>query len=298
MYAAIDIGSNTVQMLICDAVQGRLGNRRNYIATTRLGGGAPDGRLSREAITHTAQVVAGFMAEIAAAGAAAPGHCRIIATSAVRDASNGDELRQAIALAAPQAPLVEVISGRREAAMSYLGARCSLDFPQDWPVADVGGSSSELIFDDGSGLQGVSANVGCVRAAKHEWSREEISIRLAQVFRLPRPAPGCVGVAGTITTAAAWQLGLAAYSREAVEGLVLTADDLQRQLERLLALPRERRRELSPLLAHRGEVMAEGLWIWLSVLELVGVDRVRVCGGGIPDGAVAELAGGLTRREL
>ena len=84
MFAAIDIGSNTVQMLICRAENGLLCDRRNYIATTRLGGGEEDGRLSRDAIERTAATVARFMEDVDDAKA----RCRIVATSAVRDAAN------------------------------------------------------------------------------------------------------------------------------------------------------------------------------------------------------------------
>ena len=128
-----------------------------------MGGGDADGRLSCDAIERTAATVACFMEDVDEAGA----RCRIVATSAVRDAANADELRQSIRLAAPTAPELEIISGKREAAMSYLGARCSIAFPQDWPVVDVGGSSTELIYEIGGEVRGVSADVGCVRSAKH-----------------------------------------------------------------------------------------------------------------------------------
>ena len=289
MYAAIDIGSNTIQMLICRAENGLLCDRRNYIATTRLGGGAPDGLLAADAIARTAATVARFMEDVDQVQA----RCRIVATSAVRDAANGDELRQAIRQAAPTAPELEIISGSREAAMSYLGARCSIDFPADWPVIDVGGSSTELIYEIDGRVRGVSANVGCVRSAKHGWERAEIKERLSQVLRPLAVSGGCVGVAGTITTAAGWKLGLPEYRRETIEGVILTRDDLEDMVRQLLELPRERRCELSPLLRERGEIMAEGLWICLSALEIIGVDRLKVCGGGIPDGAVAEMVRGL-----
>ena len=289
MYAAIDIGSNTVQMLICDAENGLLRDRRNYIATTRLGGGAPDGMLAHDAIERTAATVARFMRDVDEARA----RCRIVATSAVRDAANADELRESIRRAAPTAPELEIISGRREAAMSYLGARCSIDFPAGWPVVDVGGSSTELIYELDGEVRGVSADVGCVRAAKHGWGREEIKTRLSEVLRPLAESDGCVGVAGTITTAAGWKLGLDEYRREAIEGVTLSRAEIEDMLDRLLALPKEERRTLSPLLESRGEIMAEGLWICLSALEIVGVDKLTVCGGGIPDGAVAEMVRGL-----
>lgn len=285
-YAAIDIGSNTVQLLLAETRGRRIVSRRNEIRTTRLGAGDAPGLLSVAAIDFTAQAVAEYMALIRAFGAR---QSRIIATSAVRDAANRGDLCAALCAAAPDAPTLEIVSGAREAGLSFLGARASLDFPLDWPVVDVGGASSELIYwQDGSAC-GVSADVGAVRAVRNGWTRGQTAAALGAVFRPLRQSEAVVGVGGTITTAAGLLRGLCAYDRAQIEGARLSRDMLAALLETLSALPRRQRCAYSPLLEKRGEIIVEGLWIWLAVLDLLSVDQVLVTGGGLLDGAVCEL---------
>ncbi len=287
MFAAIDIGSNTVQMLTARAQGDNLCQRRNYLATTGLGAGN-QGRLLSSAIAETAAIVGEYMDELAVLGVQ---QVRILATSAVRDALNSGELLAAIASAAPRAPRLEIINGEQEARLSYLGARVSLQVPAAWPVADVGGSSTELVYDLGDTVKAVSANVGALRAKVNGWSRAEIKRRLALSLQRLNDAATLVGVGGTITTAAGLQLGLRAYQREAIEGAVLAYGDLVKLRQELLPLSLPERCARSPLLHKRGHIMEQGLDIWLSLLEILDIQTVKVCGGGILDGAIAEMIG-------
>lgn len=291
-YAAIDIGSNTVQFQLALIEAGQALRRESDVRSTRLGAGGEPGRLSRTAIDFTVQAAAEYTARAIGAGA----RLRILATSAVREAANSDDLRQALRQAAPLAPEIEIVSGEREARLSWLGARSALAFPETWPVADIGGASSELIRCAAGGLRALSVDLGAVRAVRQGWGREEIRRRVRAGFgeqdKLPADA-AVVGVGGCITTAAGIDRGLARYDRAAVEGNLLMASVLERQAEILLPLSRERRCRLSPLLETRGQIMLEGLYIWLALLELLGCDRVMVSGGGLPDGAIWEMAEGL-----
>lgn len=285
-YAAIDIGSNTVQLLLAEVCGGRIVERQNEIRTTRLGAGNAPGLLSVTAIRLTAQAVAEYMEKIRQYGAS---RTRIIATSAVRDAANRELLLSEIRLAAPEAPAVEVVSGKQEAALSFRGAHASLEFPLEWPVVDVGGASSELIFWQNGQADGVSADVGAVRVMRGGWSRAETAQRLHAVFDGRGKSPVVIGVGGTITTAAGLLQGLTAYDRARIEGQELSLDGLASLLQQLTAHPRAARCSLSPLLEKRGEIIVEGLWIWLTILAIVGAERVVVTGGGLLDGAVMEL---------
>jgi len=287
MLAAIDIGSNTVQMLTAAAADGSLADRRNYLRTTRLGSGT-DGRLASSAIAETAAIVGEYLDELAARGVK---QVRILATSAVRDALNSGELLSAIAVAAPGAPKVEILNGDQEARLSFLGARVSVEAPRHWPVADQGGSSTELIYDLTGRIETVSVNVGAVRAKANGWSREEIKKRLSRVVRRLTDADTIVGVGGSITTAAGLLAGLAEYRREAIEGAELDYGGLDKLREELLPLTLPERCAYSPLLSSRGEIMEQGLDIWLSLLEILELRKIKVCGGGILDGAVAEMIG-------
>ncbi len=287
-YSAIDIGSNTVQMLVSSVDSTGYTCLFGGLETTRLGDSAQPGYLSPAAIAHTAATVAEFMQQINAMGVKP---CRIVATSAVRDARNSKDLYLAIQKAAPTAPEVEIISGEREAQLSYLGACLATGGAISVPVLDTGGSSSELIWMQKGRLHAVSANVGAVRAMKNAWDSAAIAQRLAQVFPSDLKVDSLLGVGGVITTAAAIQQGLQEYQRENVEGVCLSRADLQELLLQLIVLPRTERCAYYPLLKQRGEIMVEGLWIWLAVLELLGAHQVVVTGGGILDGMIAEMAG-------
>lgn len=287
-YSAIDIGSNTVQMLVSSVDSTGYTCLFSDLETTRLGDSAQPGYLSATAIAHTAAVVAGFMQQINAMGVKP---CRIVATSAVRDARNSKDLYLAIQKAAPTAPEVEIISGKREAQLSYLGACLSIGNIVHMPVLDTGGSSSELIWMEQGHLSSVSANVGAVRAMKNGWDSAAVAQRLSLVFPSDLQVDSLLGVGGVITTAAAIQQGLHEYQRESVEGVCLSRGDLQKLLHQLIVLPRTARCTYSPLLKQRGEIMVEGLWIWLAVLELLSAQQVIVTGGGILDGMIAEMAG-------
>ena len=287
MYAAIDIGSNTVQLLICEVADGRLRNCINDLHTTRLGAMAAPGVLAKPAIQATAEVIAAYMARIRATGVS---HCRMLATSAARDAKNSDALKWAIYSLSPDAPQMEILSGSEEAALSYRGAAASLDFPPEMPVFDAGGASSELIYLQQGKILGISADVGAVRAAQNRWERREIKDRLTAAYGSPRFTPAMVGVGGTITALAGWKLALPSYQRNAIEGETLSRTDMEAMLTQLMPLTPVERSQVSPLLAKRGEIIVEGLWIWLSAMEILHAEQVLVTGGGILDGAVAEMA--------
>lgn len=287
-YAAIDIGSNTVQYQLAVVEGDRLLRRESDLRSTRLGAVERPGWLSAAAIAFTAQAVADYAARAQASGA----RLRIIATSAARDAENSDELRRAVRAAAPAAPEIEIVSGEREAQLSWQGARASLAFPATWPVADIGGASSELIRAGAAGIRAVSIDVGAVRAVREGWDRAEIRRRLRDGYggqdKLP-PDAAVVGVGGCITTAAGLTAGLSAYDRAAIEGSLLGVEQLEALASYLLPLGVEQRCRLSPLLEKRGEIMLEGLYIWLALLELLDGRRVLVTGGGLLDGAIREM---------
>lgn len=288
MYAAIDIGSNTVQLLLSRVEHGRMQPLRGEIRTTRLGAVAAPGVLSEESMHRTALAVAEYMEIIRNAGAK---QTRMTATSAVRDAKNSEALRRAIFAAAPTAPPLEILSGREEALYSYRGARSATQVPGHWPVADVGGSSSELIRAAQADLLRISADVGAVRATQNGWSRQDILSRLQASYGSQDPVDGVLGVGGTITAAAGVLLGLSSYDRAAVDGAVLSVAQLEQLCQTLAALSVAERCQYSPLLAQRGEIMVAGLWIWLSVCEILDAPAVTVTGGGLLDGVVAEMAG-------
>ena len=283
--AAIDIGSNTVQLLIAKTANSQIISRDNYIKTTRLGAGPKANLLSPEAISRTATVINEFAALAQQAGAI---HMRIVATSAVRDASNKDDFLAAIAQVTSQP--VEILSGQEEALMSYRGAVSLLSFAPGTPVLDVGGSSTELIYGfSDNDINCTSINIGSVRMKQNNWSEAEMRQILANGFIRQGNSQLAVGIGGTITATAGVLAGLKSYDRTAIEGAIITKEQIQGLLNKLLPLSITQRCSYSPLLSKRGEIIEQGLQIWLGLADLLGFDKILVCGGGILDGAVADM---------
>lgn len=287
MYAAIDIGSNSVQLLICDVRQGQLHTKISDLRTTRLGAGDAKQNLSFAAIENTSAAIADFMQRVEMAGVK---NCRLLATAAVREAKNSALLQEAIAEAAPTAPKMEILSGKEEASLAYKGAHASGLLTDSWPVLDVGGSSSELIFPINGDISSVSIEVGAVRARQNQYSVAQIEQLIQSAFPAAYQAPTLLGIGGTITTAAGLLCGLSAYNRDHIEGLSLSFSTLSAMLDELAGLSVEARRASSPLLEKRGEIIVEGLQIWLAAMTALSAEQVVVTGGGILDGAVLEMA--------
>jgi exopolyphosphatase / guanosine-5'-triphosphate,3'-diphosphate pyrophosphatase len=147
--ACIDIGNNTTRLLVADATGGRLRELVNQRALTRIGRSLGDrGALPGAKIAETAEVVAEQIEVAREAGAA---QIVAVATAAIRNASNRDELRAAIARAGDM-PL-EVLTAEDEARLCFVGATRTLPARADGTIAviDVGGGSSEIAIGDPDG---------------------------------------------------------------------------------------------------------------------------------------------------
>src|SRR5689334_426525 len=149
LCAAIDIGSNTTRVLVAEPIDGQLKKVMEQRAYTQIGKAlGKDGAIDDEKIAEVAEVVATQMRLAEEIGAE---QVRAVATAAIRKASNGDALCDAIAEEAGIE--VDILSEEEEGRLSFLGATKTLGHPVDGPVAvvDVGGGSSEVITGTVSG---------------------------------------------------------------------------------------------------------------------------------------------------
>ncbi|HSN14378.1 MAG TPA: Ppx/GppA family phosphatase, partial [Anaeromyxobacteraceae bacterium] len=239
--AAIDVGTNTVLLLVAEERDGRLEPLLERAEITRLGRGVDaSGQLAPDAIRDTVEVLGRFAAEARALGA---GQIVCVATSAARDARNGAEFFAATRAAAGLTP--EVISGEEEARLVYGSAWRDFGttpggpdpFPPGAPLAvlDVGGGSTEFIFGDGPAPRGrASLQLGAVRLTERHVRadplppsqqlalREAARAALAPLTRLEGigdvTGARLVGVAGTVTTLCSVQQALPAYDATKVHG--------------------------------------------------------------------------------
>jgi exopolyphosphatase/guanosine-5'-triphosphate,3'-diphosphate pyrophosphatase len=297
--AVVDIGSNSTRLLIADVESGRVSEVERQSRVTRLGRGVDlSGQLSAEAIEAACDAIADYV-EICRE--ASVEKVEAIATSAVRDASNGSafvaELRERFALSA------RVLDGEEEARLTYLGATCEHSPSEPTLVVDIGGGSTELIVGTGEEVAfHTSLQAGVVRhTERHIGSDPPTAIELeglaADVRGLIESAlePGVtaeegIAVAGTPTSLAAVELELVPYDPERVHGHVLQLRSIQRMLSRLASAPLSKRIEIPGLHPERAPTIVAGVVILVEAMRAFGLERITVSEHDILYGAALAAA--------
>jgi exopolyphosphatase/guanosine-5'-triphosphate,3'-diphosphate pyrophosphatase len=285
--AAIDIGTNSTRLLVGD-------QRRTVI--TRLGRAVDGtGRLDDGAVARTLDVLRDYAAVARDLGAST---IRAVATSAARDAENRDEFFERATEILGTRP--ELLSGEEEGRLAFLGATASLE-PDDGPflVFDIGGGSTEFVTGTKEAEGVLSVDTGSVRLTE-QWlhsdppTAEELSMAVSVVRahledvtrELPtsRSAACLVGLAGTVTTVAAVELG--GYDRERVHHFHLTraaAEDVFRTLATESIEDRKANPGLEP---DRADVIVGGCCILVGVMRHFDVEEVLVSETDLLDGIV------------
>ncbi len=293
--AGIDCGTNSTRLLVADD-SGKTVERLMRI--TRLGQGVDaTGRLADEAIARTVSVLEEYRTVLDRHGVE---RVRMTATSAARDASNRDDFFTAATAAVGVAP--ELLGGDEEARLSFLGATSELE-PDDGPflVADIGGGSTEFAVGAKEPDGVLSTDIGCVRLTeKFLHSDPPAPEELSQAFDIvrghlddvARVIPSVadvrrfVGLAGTVTTMAAVELGLAAYDRDRIHHFVLTRAAAEDVFRTLATEARADRVHNPGLEEARADVIVGGAAILVTVMRHFDFDECLVSEADILDGLV------------
>lgn len=290
-HAAIDVGTNTVLLLVAERRGETLVPLLERAEITRLGRGVDaTGRLDRAAIRETVSTLADFARAARALGA----HDVVcVATSAARDASNGPEFFAAARVEAALEP--RVISGDEEARLVHASAWRDFGRAGALAVLDVGGGSTEFIVGEGPAPRArISLQVGAVRLTeRHVRADPPSTAELAQVRQAARAALGpmvdlapgdgarLVGVAGTVTTlSAVWQ-ALPAYDAERVHGAILRRDELEALIARMARMTVAERAALPGMEPKRADVILAGAVVVAEAMDLAGFDRLTVSDRGV-----------------
>jgi exopolyphosphatase / guanosine-5'-triphosphate,3'-diphosphate pyrophosphatase len=288
--AAVDLGTNTTRLLVADVDDGRIDEVHRETHITRLGEGVDARkRLLPVPIARVRNVLADYRRTLERLGAE---RTLAVATSAVRDAENGEAFLGEIEWSYGFA--TRLVSGDDEALLTRRGVQPAAGTL----VVDIGGGSTELIVDDFH----ASLDLGSVRYTERymhtdppgsaELDACAAAVRSVLEERVPVRADAAIGVAGTVTTLAALDLGLDTYDRERVHGHRLSLKAAQHQLARLAALPLAERREVPALDPERATVIVAGAVILTETLLFFGLDAIEVSEHDILDGialAAAEL---------
>ncbi len=304
--AAIDQGTNSIRLLVVEPATATGGDPTELardMVITRLGQGVDrTGRIDPIALARTVAVLAGYCRRARALGAE---RIRVAATSAVRDAENREEFAAAVLEHAGSE--LEVISGEREAGLSFLGGTRGLpgDVLSPYLVLDIGGGSTELVMgnEPGDAEHSISTQIGSVRLTERfirsdpPIQQELTTLRLAVDDVLDEAeaqiplgdARTLVAVAGTATTLQAIALGLDRYDPEAIHRTWLSLAGAERVLAALVAMTAAERAALPVMAPGRGDVIVAGGLILTAVMRRFGFDRALVSETDILDGLALEM---------
>jgi exopolyphosphatase / guanosine-5'-triphosphate,3'-diphosphate pyrophosphatase len=299
--AAIDCGTNSTRLLIAGTEGESL---VRLMRITRLGEDVDASRsLAPRAIERTIAALKEFRQQMDDHGV---GRARMVATSAVRDARNGqvflDAAAETVGLPA------ELLSGDEEGRLSYRGA--TADLPPaagDVVVVDIGGGSTELIVSRRGDLGVISLDLGCVRLTERHFHHDppsgaelgeavatigaELGRAVEAVPMLDdlRPGSRLIGLAGTVSTLSMLEQGMVEYDRERVHHSVLSAQSVAQWCHRLAAQPAVERAERPGMVAGREDVILGGALVLREVMGRLGFDKCVVSESDILDGLVTSV---------
>lgn len=293
--AGIDCGTNSTRLLVVDEAGSP---RYRLMRITRLGAGVDrTGRLAPDAIERTVAVLREFR-DVLDAERVPPERIRMTATSAARDAANRDEFFDAAQAVVGVRP--ELLSGADEGRLTFAGATHGVD-PASGPflVVDIGGGSTEFVVGTTEPTGVVSIDVGCVRITEKFLHADppdagELSDAMTVVRQhlddVARELPAAldarqiIGVAGTITTMAAVEIGLRDWDQSAVHHFRLTRAAAE-DVFRTLATERLADRVHNPgLERERADVIVGGALVLVAIMRYFDADDCLVSVSDILDG--------------
>ncbi len=256
---AVDLGTNSTRLLVADVEHGAVRVVGRGLEITRLGEGVDTRRrLLSVAIARVRNVLSDYRRELERLGAE---RTLAVATSAVRDAENGEAFLGEIewSYGFP----TRLVSGDEEAGLTYRGVASGRTLDPGTMIVDIGGGSTELIMAD----RHLSLDVGCVRLTERFAEDADAAGAFVAELLPDWPVEAAIGVAGTVTSLAALDLGLVDYEAERVHGHVFSVASVGEQLRRLAALPLEERRHLPGLEPERAPVIVAGAAILREILR-------------------------------
>ena len=302
LLAGIDIGTNTVRLLIAEVkIPGVFREVFALQRIPRLGEGvSKSGVLTPQAMDRTIAVLKEF--------------CRIIegynikgiavtATSAVREARNGIDFVKRVK--EETGLIADVVSGKEEARLTYLGVHLGLkDLSEDHLVIDIGGGSTEFIIaEKGEFKDAISTNLGVVRLTERHIKKdppEEAELLglkkflCGEIEGIKKNLPDLagfrfIGTAGTITTLASIAQNLTKYDHDKVQNYILKRTSIQNIFDRLRLMTNTERAGIPGLERGREDVIIAGTMIVLLTMEYFGFNEMTVSDYGLREGIVADL---------
>jgi len=284
MFAAIDIGTNSVRLLIAQRINDNVVPEYRDVKSTRLGEGLEaTGKISTEAISRTLNALVIFMETIQRFDVK---QIKVVATSAMREASNAAELmelvRQKVHLN------IDIISGDEEAELSYLGACSGMNMLESSIVVDIGGGSTEIVFKQGSQIVYSSSPVGAVRCTENSTTPTQIFAELEKHLNKIKNLKGykLIAVGGTATNLAAINKKLTVYDPELVHGSEVSIEELGKVIFYIGSKSLAQRLVIPGLQPERADIIIAGLLILWVIMTYANIDKVIVSEADILQGII------------
>jgi exopolyphosphatase/guanosine-5'-triphosphate,3'-diphosphate pyrophosphatase len=285
--AVVDIGTNSTRLLIADVEKNDVTEVERRSTVTNMGRGVDhSGLICSDAVDDVCTVVADYKSRYEEMGAE---RVMAIATSAVRDAVNGDafvaELRERFGLDA------RLLTGKEEANLTYVGATSKRPAGESTLVFDIGGGSTELIVGSGAKVGfHTSMQAGTIRQSERHLTRdppdpkelEDLAADIRNeigraIAARPHGEPArAIAVAGTPTSLAAIDQALEPYDPRRVHGYHLGLHTIQRMLSRLSSLPLAERLRVPGLQPGRAPTIVAGTVILVQVMRAFKITEVEV----------------------
>ncbi|WP_270942887.1 Ppx/GppA phosphatase family protein [Romboutsia lituseburensis] len=283
----IDIGTNSMRLLIGEYKNGKIENRKKFINTTRIGQGVDkEGYISNEAINRNIDALKEF------AKLCNDEKCEYIygmGTSALRDSKNGDDFVQ---LAKRETGItIDIISGEEESNLGFKGVLEGLEGNNDILVIDIGGGSTEFIIGDREGIKfAKSENVGALRMTEkflkidpiddlefndmYMFIEHEIDKTLEYIKE--KGIKNLVGIGGTITSLSAMNQELTIYSMEKIHNSKVCKKEIEKILQNLKKMTLSDKKTLKGLQPKRADIITAGVAILNIIMEKLELDEIIV----------------------
>jgi len=302
VFAAVDIGSNSVRLSIAELIKGRLIPLHQDREVTRLGGGVfRDGSLDPQAMAHSLKVLRRFHRSVQSF---AVDRIRVVATSAMRDAVNSRVFAEWVKSATGWN--VEIISGLEEGRLIHLGVIASLRTPPaEMLLIDLGGGSCELTLSRQGHIQEiVTLPLGAVRLTgefiEHDPPRKDDLKRMREfiaeeVAHIPRNLTEAQVRVAIATSGTAAALNGAARSLNLCREHV-TVGAMSKLSARLAKLNNRQRSMIKGINPKRAEIVVAGAAVYAQVMECCGLKGFRYSSLGLRDGILAQMAAGYDRQ--
>lgn len=301
--SSIDVGSNTIRLLIGRVENRRIIRLRTGMVITRLAAGIGETRLlNPDNMEKSVSVLKVFSDIISAYGIS---HIRAVGTSALRETENSEEFRQRVL--SETGINIEVISGEEEAELTARGVIFDLLETDSSLIFDIGGGSAEWIFCRNSSPAAMGTiPTGVVKLFDNHIKsdppskadtialRREAEIILSrlktQMGHLINSRTVFIGTAGTITTLASIDIGLESYDHEKIHRHNISLEKLYDISGRLLSIPLSERKKMIGLEPERADLIIPGILFTINVMELFGFDNILVSDNGLLEGVLIKLS--------